>query len=94
MIYRSVINISVIIGLMMADSAKTLQFVLVTVLKIIFKRHNGKAKLWTHGLDAYTLDAWRLELWTLGLCKPGRLDSGRLDSGPLDAWALDAWTLR
>ena len=48
---------SVIIGSMMAVSAKTLQFISVTVLKITFKRHSGKAGLWTHGLGAYTLDA-------------------------------------
>ena len=81
---------------------KTLQFISVTVLKIIFKRHTGKAALWTHGLDA----------WTLGLWKTGRLDSGRLgawtlddwklvlrtlarlDSGCLDAYTLEVWTLR
>ena len=39
------INISVIIGSMMAASTKTLQFISVTVLKIIFKRHTGKAAL-------------------------------------------------
>ena len=45
------INISVIIGSMMAASTKTLQFISVTVLKIIFKRHSGKDGLWTLNLD-------------------------------------------
>ena len=94
MICSKAINISVIIGSIMADSTKTLQFISVTALKIIFKWHTTKTRLWTHGLDAYTLYAWKLEFWTLGLCKPARLDSGRLDSGRLDAWTLEAWTLR
>ena len=51
-IYSNAIDISAIIGSMMADSTKTLQFISVTVLKIISKRHTGKARLWTHGLDA------------------------------------------
>ena len=46
------INISVIIGSMMAASTKTLQFISVTVLKIIFKRHSGKDGLWTLNLDS------------------------------------------
>ena len=68
-----------------AASTKTLQFISETVLKIIFKQHFEKARLWTHGLDAKTLDVWTLGLWTLGLCKPGRLDPGCMDSGRLDA---------
>ena len=52
MINSNAINIIVIIGSMMADSMKTLQFISVTVLKFIFKRHTGKARFWTHGLDA------------------------------------------
>ena len=67
------INISVIIGSMMATSTKTKQFISVTVLKIIFKWHTGKAGLWTLGL------------WTLGLCKHGRLDPRRMDSASLNA---------
>ena len=39
------INISVIIGSMMAAFMKTLQFISVTALKIIFKWHIGKAGL-------------------------------------------------
>ena len=35
-----------------AASTKTLQFISETVLKIIFKQHFEKARLWTHGLDA------------------------------------------
>ena len=85
------INISVIIDSMMPAFTKTLQFISVTVLKIIFKRHTGKATLWTHGLDAQNLDAWTLGLCTLGLCKSGRLDSGRMDSASLDAWTLGLW---
>ena len=46
------INISVIIGSMMAASTKTSQFISVTVLKIIFKQYTGKAGLWTHVLEA------------------------------------------
>ena len=46
------LNISVIIGSMMATSKKTLQFISVTVLKIIFKPHSGKDGLWTDRLDA------------------------------------------
>ena len=46
------INISVIIGSMMAASTKTLQFISITVLKIIFEQHAEKAGLWTYGLDA------------------------------------------
>ena len=104
MMYSSyAINISLIIGSVMIASTKTLQFILVLVLKIIFKGHSGKARVWTHGLDTQTLHAWTLRLWTLGLCKPGRLDSeawtlghlysGHLDSGRLGAWTLDAWNL-
>ena len=52
LIYNNAINISVIIGSIMAAFTKTLQFISVTVLKIIFKRHTGKAILWTHDLDA------------------------------------------
>ena len=74
------INISVIIGSIMAASTKTLQFISVTFLKIIFKRHSGKDGLWTHSLD--------LRLWA-----PGRLNSGYLDSTSLGAWTLDALTL-
>ena len=86
-------GVNMIIGSMMAASTKTLQFISVAVLKIIFKRHSGKAGLWTHGLDFSTLDTWALGLWMLGHCKPERLDSGRMNSGGLDAWTLDAWTL-
>ena len=82
------INISVIIGSMMPDFTKTLQFISVTILKIIFKRHTGKAALWTHGLDA-----WTLGIWTLGLATTGRLDSGHLESGRLEVRALDACAL-
>ena len=46
------INISVIIGSMMAASTETLQFISITVLKIIFEQHAEKAGLWTYGLDA------------------------------------------
>ena len=45
------INISVIIGSMMPAFTKTLKFISVTVIKIIFKRHTVKTTLWTHGLD-------------------------------------------
>ena len=65
-------------------------------MKSIFKNinlerigHNGKAGLWTHGLDAWTLDAGKLGLWTTG-----RLDPGRLNAWTLDAWTLNDWTLR
>ena len=75
MIYSNAINITVIIGSIMAASTKTLQFISVTVLKIIFKRHTGKAILWTHDLDAWTLQPWTLGLWTPGLRTPGRLDA-------------------
>ena len=51
------INISMIIGSMMAASTKTLQFISEKVLKIIFKWHSRKGGLWTHGLDALILDA-------------------------------------
>ena len=77
------ITISVIIGSVIPAFTKTLQFISVTVLKIIFKRHTGKAALWTHGLDA----------WTLRLWKTGRLDSGRLGAWTLDDWKLGLWTL-
>ena len=52
------INISVIIGSMMAASTKTLQFISVTILKVILKQYTRKAGLWTHALDA--LDACTL----------------------------------
>ena len=52
MIYSDAINTSVIISSIMADSTKTLQFISVIALKIIFKWHTGKTRLWTHGLDA------------------------------------------
>ena len=39
-------------GSMMAASMKALQFISVTVLKIIFKQYSGKAENWTYGLDA------------------------------------------
>ena len=51
MIYSNAIN-SVIIGSMMAASTKTLQFISVTVLKILFKWYAGKAGLLKYGLDA------------------------------------------
>ena len=101
------INISVIIGSMMAAFTKTLQFISVTVLKIIFKRHTGKAAPWTHGLDAWTLgllnsgrlgawtlDIWNLDNWKLGLWRLALWTLARLDSGRLYAYALDVWTLR
>ena len=98
MMYSNAIKISVIIGSMIAASTKSMQFISVAVLKIIFKWRTEKTRFWTHGLDAQTLDAWKIELWTLGLCKPGRLDFGCMDSASLDAstlnaWTLDAWTL-
>ena len=46
------LNISLIIGSMMATCTKTLQFISVTVLKIIFKPHSGKDGLWRHRLNA------------------------------------------
>ena len=72
MIYSNAINISVIIGSMMADSTKTLQFISVTVLNIIFNWHTGKARLWT------------LRLWTPGSFNSGLLDSGRWTLERLD----------
>ena len=45
-------------------------------------QHAGKARLWTHGLDA----------WTLGPWMTGRLDSGRLDAWTLNGWMLGLWT--
>ena len=96
------ITISVITGSMIPAFTKTLQFISVTVLKIIFKRHTGKAALWTHGLDAWTLGHWkagrldsgRLGAWTLDDWKLGLLTLARLDSGRLDAYTLDVGTLR
>ena len=52
MMYSNAINISVIIGLMIAASTKSMQFISVTVLKIIFKWHTEKTRFWTHDLDA------------------------------------------
>ena len=54
---------------MMDASTKTLQLILITVLKIIFEQHAGKVGLWTPGRldsgrmdsEACTLDAWTLE---------------------------------
>ena len=66
-------------------SIKTLQFISVTVLKIIFK-HGIPEKL-----DSGRM-VWTLSLWTLGRLDSGRLDSKRLGAWPLDAWDLDAWT--
>ena len=86
------INISVIIGSVMTASTKTLQFISVTVLKIIFKWHTGKLGLRPHGLDAQALDAWTLALLTLRLCRPGRLDAWALDVWTQDNWALGIWT--
>ena len=101
------INISVIIGSMLPAFTKTLQFISVTVLKIIFKRHTGKVAPWTHGLDAWTLGlldsgrlgAWTLDVWNLDARKLGlwRLSLwalARLDSGRLYGCTLDVWTLR
>ena len=73
---------------MMPDFTKTLPFISVAILKIIFKRHTGKAALWTHGLDA-----WTLRISTLGLRTTGHLDSGHLESGRLEVRALNAWAL-
>ena len=81
MIYSNAINISVIIGSMMADSTKTLQFISVTVLKIIF------LNVISEKLDSGRM-AWMLRLWT-----PGSLNSGPLDSASLKAWTRDVWTL-
>ena len=86
-----VINISVIIGSMMAASTKTLQFISVTVLKIIFK-HGIPEKL-DSGRMVWKLRLWTLGLWIHGLWTLGRLDSGRLDFERLGAWPLDAWNL-
>ena len=86
-----VINISVIIGSMMATSTKTLQFISVTVLKIIFK-HGIPEKL-DSGRMVWTLRLWTLGLWTLGRLDSGRLDFERLGAWPLDAWNLDNWKL-
>ena len=80
-------------GSMMAASMKALQFISVTVLKIIFKQYSGKAENWTYGLDAQTLDAWTLGHWTLGLRTTGHLDSGCWESGRLDVRTLDVWAL-
>ena len=52
MMYSNTINISVIIGSMIAASTKSMQFISVTVLKIIFKWHTEKTRFWTHDLDA------------------------------------------
>ena len=52
MMYSNAINISVIIGSMIADSTKSRQFISVTVLRIIFKWHTEKTRFWTHDLDA------------------------------------------
>ena len=49
---NNAINISMIIGSVIPSFTKTLQFISVTVLKIVFKRHAGKAALWTHDLEA------------------------------------------
>ena len=62
-----------------------MQFISVTVLKIIFK-HGIPEKL-----DSGRM-VWTLSLWTLGRLDSGRLDSKRLGAWPLDAWDLDAWT--
>ena len=85
------INISLIIDPMKAASTKALQLTSVTFLTIIFKRHSGKAELWTHVQDAQTLNAGKLGLWTRGLCKPGRLDSGCMDPDHLNDWTLGLW---
>ena len=65
---------------------KTLQFISVTVLKIIFKRHTGKSwtldawsgRLESKRLDAWTLQAWTLGPWTYGFYKLGLLDAWKL----------------
>ena len=96
------INISVIIGSMIPAFTKTLQFISVKVLKIIFRRHTGKAAPWTHGLDAWTLGlldsgrlgTWTLDVWNLGDRKLGLWTFSRFDSGRLYAYTLDVWTLR
>ena len=51
-------------GSMMAASMKTLQFISVTVLKIIFKRYSGTLDVWSGHLDSGRLDAWTLDAWT------------------------------
>ena len=92
------INISVIIGSIMAASTKTLQFISVPVLKFIFKRYTGKASLWTQGLGAQTLhtwthgplDSWALENWALGLLKLGIWTLGVRTTGRLDLERLEA----
>ena len=81
MIYSNAIKINVIIGSMMAASTKTLQFISVIVLKIIFKAAYSGRMVWT------------LRLRTAGSLIPGRLDSASLDAWTLDNWNLDAWTL-
>ena len=93
MIYSNyAINISVIIGSIIAVSTKTQQFISVAVLKLFLnsipeKLDSGRI-VWT----LKTLDAWTHGLRTLGLCKPGSLDSGRVDSGRVGAWNVVAWT--
>ena len=59
---------------MMAASTKTLQLILITVLKIIFEQHAGKVGLWTPG----RLDSGRMD--------SGRMDS---EACTLDAWTLE-----
>ena len=85
MIYSNAINISVIIGSVMADSTKTLEFISITVLEIIL---NGKPEKLGSGRMA-----WTLRLWTPGSLSSGRLDSASLDAWTRDVWTLDAWTL-
>ena len=60
---------------------KTLQFISVTVLKIISK----------HGIPE-KLDSGHM-VWTLTLWTPGRTDSGHLDAWTLDDWTLKDWAL-
>ena len=101
-------NISVIIGSMMAASTKILQFISVTVLKLFSngipeKLNSGRMfctrRLWTPGrldsgrLDSPSMGAWTLQAWTLQAWKLGRLDSERLDSGSVGVWTLDAGNL-
>ena len=96
-------NISVIIGSMMAASTKILQFISVTVLKLFSngipeKLNSGRMfctrRLWTPGrLDSGRLYSGSLGLWTLDAgnlddWKLGLWTSSRLDSGGLDAWTL------
>ena len=82
MIYSNAINISVIIGSIMAASTKTLEFISVIILKLFLngipeKRYSGRM-------------TWTLRLWTSRGLNSGRLDSASVDSGRLDAWTLDA----